>query len=161
MNHSIISYSKEQSNLNLGRIQNSKCEIEVKIWEIQLPNIEKRVKFARFLYFFLVNNQIYKRIIKNLYFHGCLLLYRDLAKYSHGWSPLLLNPFYRITTLTTSQNSLKKFPLNLIFERVAADDFEKLDLILHTYVCVYVSWFSDESLIVAVGVEGKGGSKKD
>lgn len=52
MNHSIISYTKEQSNLNLGRIQNSKCEIEVKIREIQLPNIEKGVKIARFLYFF-------------------------------------------------------------------------------------------------------------
>jgi len=59
-----------------------------------LPNFEKGVKFARFLYLFLVNSQIYKRITKKSYFHGCLLLYQDLAKYSHGWSPLLLNPFY-------------------------------------------------------------------
>jgi hypothetical protein len=66
MNHSIISYTKEQSDLNLGGIQYSKCEIEVKIWEIQLPKIEKGLKFARFLYLFLVNSQIYKRIIKKI-----------------------------------------------------------------------------------------------
>lgn len=82
MNHSIISYTKEQSDLNLGGIQISKCESELKIWEIQLPNFEKGVKFARFLYLFLVNSQIYKRTIKKLYFHGYLLLYWDLAKYS-------------------------------------------------------------------------------
>jgi hypothetical protein len=40
-----------------------------------------------------------------------------------------------ITTLTTSQNSFKKIPLNLIFERVAADDSENLDLM---NVCMYL-----------------------
>ncbi len=66
-----------------------------------------------------------------------------------------------ITTLNYITKLFKKNSIEFDFERVAADDSENLDLTLHMYVCVYVSWFSDESLIVAAGVEEKGGSKKD
>jgi len=144
MNHSIILYTKEQSDLNLHGIQNSKCEIEVKNWEIQLSKFEKGVKFARFLYLFLVNCQIYKRITKKLYFHGCLLLYRDLAKYSHGWSPLLLNPFYgQSPPWTTSQNSSKKIPLNLILK-----EWQQMTLriLIWLSTCMYVCMYLDSQM---------------
>jgi hypothetical protein len=54
---------------------------------------------------------------------------------------------WTIGTLTTSQNSFQKIPLNLIFERVAADDdSENLDLILHMYVCMYVCMYLDSQM---------------
>ncbi len=44
-----------------------------------------------------------------MYFHGCLVLYWDLAKCSHGWLPLLLNPFYGQSPPWLHHKTLKFF----------------------------------------------------